>query len=251
MRSNVAHLFPQVTAELEGVFTSPYSDVKRLITTGAGILIDPIERCLKLEWWIGDRRATEAEVRGDWAEIKERARAMSDDDLQHWTATMQAPLTNIRLKADYVDALTLRRAHLNFDYIVKHLIPGLVDAPADAQMGALLLSWAVGAGFDKTTPPRTEFVEACNAGDWLAAAAGARLREEGNRGVIPRNKHMMLCFSNAATVTARQLDPAALWWPNVCPKEDSLKTVAIKALELGLAKDSLFAPARDDDDSDA
>lgn len=243
MRENVAHLFPQVTAELEGVFTNPYSDVKRLITTGAGILIDPLHRCLSHEWWIGDRRATPQEIEDDWSELKTRANAMSDADLQHWTATMQAPFTSIRLKADYVEQLTIRRAHLNFDYITKNLIPGLPNEPADAQLGVLLLSWAVGAGFDRTRPPRTAFVEACNAGDWLAAAAGARLNEAGNKGVIGRNKHMALCFSNAATVAARGLDPAALWWPNVCPKTDTLKTVAVKALELGLAKDSLFVPA--------
>lgn len=247
MRKNVERAFLPLSGELEGVFTNPYSDVKRLVTTGAGILIDPIDRALKLEWWIGSHRATDDEVREDWSEIKGRARAMSDEDIHRWTASMQAPFTSIRLKSDYMDALTIRRVHLNFDYIIKHLIPGLVDAPADAQLGTMLLAWAVGAGFDKTTPPRPEFVEACNAGDWLAAGAAARLREEGNRGVIPRNKHMMLCFSNAATVTARGLDPAALWWPNVCPKEDHLSTVAVKALELGLAKSSLFVPAPKDD----
>lgn len=230
------------------MFLNPYSDVKRLITTGAGILIDPLGLCLSHEWWIGERRATLVEVAEDWNALKTRANAMTTAELLRWTASAQAPLTSIRLKADYAAALTLKRARLNFDYITKHLIPRLESAPADAQLGVLLLSWAVGAGFDKTNPPRTDFVDACNAEDWLLAAAHARLREAGNPGVVARNRHQDRCFANAATVKARGLDPAALWWPNVCPKDDTLKTVATKALELGIAKSSLLVPPPDDDE---
>lgn len=241
--ANIEHLFPSFTQDLEGLFLSPYSDVKRLITTSTGILIDPIERAFKLEWWIGDRRATDEEVANDWNELKRRALRMSDADLKKWTARMQAPLTSIRLRQDYNDRLTLNRLRGNYAYVVEHLLPDLPNAPADAILGTMSLAWAVGAGFDRTTPPRLAFIQAARAGEWLAAGAAARLREENNAGVIPRNVHQVLCFANAATVARRGLDRAALWWPNKCPVDDSLHTLAVKAVELGIAKTSM--PPRD------
>lgn len=244
LHQSVVTLFPQYTVALEGSFANLYSDVKRLVTSGQGILCDPIERALALEWWISGRRATEQEVRNDWHAIKSRAVAMGDEDLQRWTAKTQAPLTSVRLQQDYMDALIIRRLQGNFDYVVKHLIPNIVDAPADAQLGAMSLAWAVGAGFDKTKPPRLAFIEAAKAGEWLAAGAAARLRETGNKGVVERNRHQDVCFANAATVVRRGLDPKALWWPNKCPAEDSLKTLAVKALDLGLAKAS-FPPEKE------
>jgi len=246
---NVEHIFPQYSIDLEACFLSPYSDVKRLVSTGVGFLVDPIDRCLALEWWIGDRRATGREIIDDWHAIKDRALKMSESDLQRWTATMQAPLTSIRLRPDYVEQKTIQKLRANFAYIETHLIHGLSDAPADAILGCMSLAWAAGAGFNLTNPPRTEFVAAFNAGDWLSAGAHARLRETGNRGVIERNKRQDLCFQNAATVAARGLDPAALWWPNACPKEDTLNTLAVKAVALGIAHDSVLAGPPDDDEN--
>jgi hypothetical protein len=236
IRQNVEHIFPQYSSELEGVFTSPYCDVRRLVSAGVGFLCDPIERCIVLDWWIGDRRATISEITNDWHALKDRALRMTDEQMQHWTAQMQAPLTSIRLKQEAIERLTIQKLHANYDYIEKHLIPSIGSAPADAQLGAMSLAWAVGAGFDMTNPPRTEFVKAFEAGDWQSAKAHARLRETGNRGVTDRNRRQELCFDNATTVVARGLDPAALWWPNACPKEDSLHTLAVHALELGIAR---------------
>ena len=236
IRPNVEHIFPQYSVALEGSYTSPYADVRRLISTGVGFLIDPLERALALEWWIGDRRATDAEVSNDWHELKDRASRMSDSEMQHWTAKVQAPLTSIRLKQSSLDALTIHKLRANYEYVRMHLIPGLDDAPADAQLAAMSLAWAVGAGFNKTDPPRTAFVAAFNDQDWLSAMVHARLRESGNAGVIGRNRNQDLCFQNAQTVKERGLDPAALWWPNVCPRSDTLHTLAVQALGLGIAR---------------
>lgn len=173
---------------------------------------------------------------------------MTDAEMQKWTAPMQAPLTSVRLRSDYIDVMTTKKLRANFAYIEAHLIPGLGSVPADALLAAMSLSWAIGAGFDRANPPRTEFVAAFNAGDWQAAKVHARLRESNNKGVVERNRRQDLCFDNATTSVARGLDPAALWWPNTCPKEDTLKTLAVKAMELGLAHGTL-APPEDDEKS--
>lgn len=239
LAANIEHLFPGYTKELEGEFLCIYTDTKRLLTTSAGVLIDPLPRALSLEWWLGGRRATEQEVVNDWNAIKSRALKLTDEDLKKWPAKMQAPLTSVRLKSDYNERLIINRLRANYTYVVTHLLPDLPGAPADAIMATMSLAWGVGAAFDQTKPPRLAFIEAMRKGEWLAAGAAARMREDNNRGVIPRNKHQDLMFSNAATVTRRGLEPKALWWPNKCPTEDSLKTLAIKALDLGIAKASL------------
>lgn len=240
LRKSVETLFPQYTVGLEGNCTFMYADVKRLVSAAQGILCDPLSLALKLEWHIGDRRATEVEVVNDWQAIKSRALKMTDEQLQQWTAKRQAPLTSCRLKQDFIDSLTIKRLRGNFEYLKRHLIPNIGDAPADAQMGLMSTAWAIGAGFDQTKPPRLELIAAAKSGDWLAAGAAARLREAGNKGVVDRNKHQDRMFANAAVVVARGLDRDALWWPNKCPTEDSLKTLAIKALDLGIAKASVL-----------
>lgn len=239
LRDSVVTLFPQYTVGLESSCAFMYSDVKRLVTAAQGILCDPLGLALKLEWHIGDRRATETEVANDWQAIKSRALRMSADQLQQWTARRQAPLTSCRLKQEYIDALTIKRLRGNYEYLKKNLIPNIDEAPADAQMGLMSAAWAIGAGFDRTKPPRLELIAAARAGDWAAAEPAAHLTEAGNSGVVERNRHQERMFANAATVMARGLDRDALWWPNRCPTEDSLKTLAIKALDLGIAKASV------------
>lgn len=238
---NVERMFYQYSYDLEGVYSCPYADVKRLVTVGMGHLIDPIERALRLPWRIGDRPATEQEIRNDWETVRRMAFERTNEQMQKWTATQQAQYTSIRLRSTDIDALTERQLRANLNYAIK-LIPNLLEAPADAILATMSLAWAVGAGFHITNPPRTQFIRDANAGDWRAAANGARLREVGNRGVIERNKRQALCFENAARVVDRSLDRGALWWPNACPKEDSLHTLAIKAVELGLAADSTKKP---------
>lgn len=237
----IAHMFYQFSYDLEGVYSCPYADVKRLVTTGMGHLIDPIERALRLPWRIGERPATEQEIRRDWGTVRRMAFERTDEEMRRWTATKQAQYTSIRLRSGDIDALTERQLRANLNYVLK-LIPKLLEAPADAILGTMSLAWAVGAGFHITKPPRTQFILAANAGDWRAAGAAARLREEGNPGVIERNKRQELCFENAARVVERGLGRSGLWWPNACPKEDSLHTLAVKALELGIAADSTRKP---------
>lgn len=232
IRPNVAQLWTAYNEDLEGVFSSPYCDVRGLITTAMGCLIDPFHLALALPWVIGERFATEAEIGDDWEMLKGRK-----SELSHWQASKQAPLTSIRLRAEAIEVLVQRRLAANVAHIEAHLMPGFKEFPADSQMGILSLAWAIGAGFDKAKPPRPEFVAACNAGDWISAKVYAKLRESNNAGVVQRNRKQEICFDNAQTVRDRGLDPAALWWPNVCPKEDSLHTLAVRALELGIARD--------------
>lgn len=203
MRKNVADVFPSYSAKHEGSFLSPYADIRGLITCSIGVLIDPIELALGVDWRIGERVATEAEVRDDWHALKSRS------ELKSWTAKRQAPLTSIRLTQAGSDALVRKRLQANVAYIKKFLT-AWDTAPADAQLAVASLCWAVGAGLNKTRPA---FVAAFNDGNWLACKQHARIREDNNPGVVGRNRDQERCFDNALTVTENSLDPAVLHWP--------------------------------------
>jgi hypothetical protein len=166
--------------------------------------LNPIELALRLDWRIGERAATQAEIRDDWQTIK----ALGPGNR---TARSQAPLTSVRLTQAGSDALVRRRLEANVAYIRKFL-HNWDDAPADAQLGTASLCWAIGAGLNKTRPA---FVDAFNAGDWLQCKQHARIRSDNNPGVIGRNRDQERCFDNACTVAEHGLDPAILHWPAI------------------------------------
>lgn len=211
----VRNAFRGFTENLEGRTRNPYADVKGLPTVAFGCLITPIELALMLDWRIGDRRATEAEVRNDWATIN----AIGENNR---TAANQASLTSIRLSDDAVEALLWRRFDANVSWLVRHSMPGLASFPADAQLGIMSTVWAIGCDFQRTNPPRPELIDACNRGDWLVAKDHSRLTEKGNAGVAARNAASALCFENAAVVAAQQLPKVKLWWPNLCPRVEAV-----------------------------
>lgn len=202
MRPVVVDAFPGYSVRHEGSTLYIYADIKGLPTCSVGVLLQPVELALQLDWRIGDRAATQDEIRKDWETIK----ALGPGNR---TAKSQASLTKVRLTQAASDALVLRRLRANVAYIRKFL-PEWDDAPADAQLGTASLCWAVGAGLNKTRPT---FVAAFNARDWLACKVHARIRSDNNPGVIGRNRDQELCFDNAATVEEHKLDPSVLHWP--------------------------------------
>jgi hypothetical protein len=206
-----------------------YVDTKMLVTCGIGNLVNTVDAALRLTWMMGDRRATVQEVSDDWHAIWSR-RA----ELANTVAIKQAPYTNVRLTNETIDALVMHQLRANIAYMRK-FFPQYDEWSSDAQLGTNSLAWGLGAGLDQTRP---EFVTAANRGDWAAAKLHSHLNETKNKGVIPRNAKQRICFDNATTVVRRGLDPAPLWWPNTVPPDADLRTLALKALELGIARES-------------
>jgi hypothetical protein len=68
----------------------------------------------------------------------------------------------------------------------------------------------MGSGFPATWP---RFTKACQARDWLGAAADCRMNEKGNPGLVPRNDANQLLFRNAHQVEAQKLEPSRLFYP--------------------------------------
>lgn len=190
---------------MEGRVASMYLDILGLVTCGVGNLIDPVSEAVKVPFYRDSdgRRATEDEVRAAWHALKER------QDLKRRGVSYARALTKLHMRDEDIDALVASRLASNEAFICKWL-PDFPGIPADAQLGILSMAWAVGAGFNRKFPT---FTKAALAGDWFAAMSACTIREEGNPGVVPRNKANRVCFMNAHLVLKHKMDPSVLHWP--------------------------------------
>ena len=206
MRQSVIDRFREFSVRFEGLVYWPYLDIKGLVTVGIGNLIDPISQALALPWVIegtGERASAE-QVIADWNNLKAQAR------LAKLHFNYARPVTKIRLTDEGVDTLVRSKLLTNEAYL-KKAFPSWDTWPADAQLCACSMAWAVGAGFPGIFKNFTGFA---NRGDWANAAKCAAIKTEGNPGIVPRNAANQVCLHNAQTVVMRQLDPSVLYWPS-------------------------------------
>jgi GH24 family phage-related lysozyme (muramidase) len=208
MRASVRTAFKDFSAKFEGVVHWMYLDVKGLVTTGIGNLIDPVEQALVVPWQKEDgSAASEDEIRAEWQAVKDNAELA--------TAGFRAAekVTSLRITDDAVEELVLKRLEANVASLKRDL-PGFSDWPADAQLGILSMAWAMGAGFHHAWP---KFSAAIHSADWAAAAENCLISTEGNAGVHPRNEANVKLFGNADAVAKTSADPDTLYHPGSPP----------------------------------
>jgi GH24 family phage-related lysozyme (muramidase) len=104
MRTVVASIFPKFTETFEGHCAFLYCDIKGLVTTGRGNLVDPVSLALPLPWQIDDVTATEDQIAADWNTVKAR------QDIRMRGGGAYEGLTQIRLTEDAIDSLTMSKA---------------------------------------------------------------------------------------------------------------------------------------------
>jgi hypothetical protein len=175
-----------------------------LVTTGVGNLVDAPELAAALPFRHKDTGvpATREEIVVEWHMIK------SAPDLARKGHLAAKAIHTLELSEAAIDDLVRQRFDLN-ERRLAAFFPGWASWPADARLGAHSIAWA-GAFF----PDRwTEFTRAANAGDWMTAAAQSHLREEGNPGIVHRNRANLVLFHNAAAVVARGLDRGQVFYP--------------------------------------
>lgn len=224
IRPSVVAKFVQFSTPLEGDELAPYPDNRNLITVGIGCLLDSPGFALAtgLTWPLPD--GTQASV----AEIVRQLTALKALDLRNWPATSARVLgaTTIRLTQAGVLALVTQRLEQDWAYLVTRFT-AIESWPADAQLFALSLAWAEGAGWDVGNPNLARVLrlvppnfiaaiehapDSAHPGQFLAAAAD--ISSKGNPGVVPRNAQNELALSNAQVVLDQQLDPSVLYWPS-------------------------------------
>lgn len=233
MRQSVYDAFVRFSAPLEGLTHNPYLDVKGLLTVGLGCLIDPPETAASLPWVFADgSSAPAAEVLAQLRSLK--ARQVLKNYRFDSLAVLSA--TTIRLTDAGVLDLASKRMLANEDFYVK-AFPGYQTWPADAQLFAHSMGWAVGAGWPsifgncsrllRSDPPQF-LLAATSRPDARPedASAPCDISTHNNAGIVPRNAQNRLLLSNAQLVIDRGLPRDVLYWPSTPLLADEPQGVA-------------------------
>lgn len=194
MRKSVATVWFAFNTPFEGYCDYMYLDIKGLVTTGVGNLIDPIEMAIPLPWQRRDgSMASEGEIRAAWNTVK------GHQELTHKGGVIYRRFTGLRLSRASVEAMVRRRLFAN-DAIMRGRFAHWDAWPADGQLGTLSISWAVGPHFHW---PKLEAAAAKQ--DFLGMAA-----ESAITGNAPRSAAQKQLFENAAKVVRDGLDPETI-----------------------------------------
>ena len=207
MYQSVADAFVAFSTPFEGRVNHMYLDIKGLVTTGIGNLIDPVDSALGVEFVRNDdgAAASSDEIRSEWQGLKDDKDALA---VAGWRAC-RPPRTQLTITDAAIDQLVSAKL-FQFESTLRATTPqfaGLDDWPADAQLGVLSMSWAMGPAFGQTWP---NFRAAVEAGDWRGAAANCRMNEAGNPGLRPRNDANQQLFNNAADAVEQGYDYSTL-----------------------------------------
>lgn len=204
MRPSVATIFPAFTERFEGSVNCLYLDVKGLVTTGRGDLVDPVSLALSLPWrHLNGALASSAEVVAEWSRIK----AATWLAREGWRSAKA--MSTLFLTPSAIDALTLEKLREN-DAALAARIAGWEDLPADAQLAVHSMCWADGVHGVLDKFPKFEAALARR--DYMTCANECHLDAIGNPGLIPRNAANDALFVSAA----HGGDPATVngWLPS-------------------------------------
>lgn len=202
MRQSVRDAFISFSEKFEGRVNWLYQDIKGLVTTGIGNLVDPVELCLPLSFTSADGTpATRDEILAAWSTVK------NTPTLAVSGYRAAEHLTTIRLTNGAIDVLV----YAKLDEMWAHLLdrfPALDAWPSDAQLGLTSMAWSAGPWFKAPM-----FDGFCRAVDFRGAAAECRFNDTQNPGLKPRNDANERLFINAANIVEGKLDREELYYP--------------------------------------
>lgn len=224
MRASVRAAFIPFTLPLEGALpghfgiTWMYPDVKNLVSTGLGNLIDPIGLALNLPFvHLDGTPATRAEIVVEWTRIKTLppdAQGRTAAQLGHLYAK---PHTKLRLTNEGIKALIDRKLAEN-ETVIATIFREWPNWPADAQLATHSMAWACGPGIFSPRAGEAHWPKltaALHAQDFATAAVECFMPEEKTIGGLrPRNRANRVLFTNASIVLQRQMDLDVLHYPD-------------------------------------
>jgi hypothetical protein len=202
MRSTVLTAFRDFTIKHEGFTPFMYLDIKGLVTTGIGNLVDyqsagtnaGYEEALSLPWKRPDGSlASKAEIGDAWRTVK------SHQEMRNGGGMAYAKLTDIRLDREAVfDLVSHKLAQV--ETTLRERFHAWEAWPADAQLATLSMAWAMGAWFNFP-----KFTVAVNRipPDFESAAVESHI----SNGTKARNDANAEMFRNAAAVLRDNGDP--------------------------------------------
>jgi len=202
-RESVEQNYTDFTTKFEGKLPFMYLDVKGLVTTGIGNLIDPVDSALSLPWVHPDGSpASQAEIRAAWNAVKAR------QDMKLRGGGAFGSVTNLRLTDDGIRQLVNGKLRAN-EAILKKRFPTYDNWPADAQLGLLSMAWAMGPNFRY---PKFEAAVNALVPDFATAAKESYINDANNPGLRPRNVANESLFMAAADTLKNNLDVTAINW---------------------------------------
>lgn len=223
MKSSVRSYWLEFNNPLEGRVNYLYLDVKGLVSTGVGNLLDTTRAPLsapsdaerasshalaeQLDWlYPDDSSATAEDVDSAWDTVKARL-----DLAPHGGGAFRG-LTSLHLSDAEIDRVVFAKLDSMESSLRARTPFADFDAwPADAQLGLLSMAWAMGPAFNF---PRFQGFAA--AGDWASAADECRFNPEVGT-IVQRNDRDQQLFRNAAQVADGGFDPDVLVFPATAP----------------------------------
>ncbi|MFE4703068.1 peptidoglycan-binding protein [Streptomyces sp. NPDC056738] len=201
MHQSVWDAFLPFSAPLEGRVQFMYLDVKSLVSTGVGNLLDaddpehfgsnlkPLPDIFTLDWY--DKDTLEPASRSD---ILQEYRTVKFSNTAHATINAKEAITRLRISNATIDDLVRSKLSQFEPYLLGRTdFEDLEEWPADAQLGLFSMAWALGPAF-----AFPKFQAAARQQDWLTMARESKITETGNPGVIPRNVRNGLLFTLAS-----------------------------------------------------
>lgn len=186
-----------------------FRDIRGLVTTGEGILIDSPHAAAAIRWVRADGSpAALSDVAAEWWRVKALPPA------RVWSYYSGAAHgAALRLAPGEVERITLDRLDADVEVLTRRW-PAFGSFPAPAQAAILALAWAVGPGSTGagiTNPHEWPHFDAdVDRQDWRACAVAGQLRWSDNPGARPRD----LCVSALFLLAAGASDEEArAGWP--------------------------------------
>lgn len=174
----------------EGHVPWMYLDVKCLVTTGRGNLVDPVSAALPLPWTSRSGvPARQDEIVAEWCRVKSRT------DLAPRGGGHFGAITSLRLSHAAIDALCEEKLAA-FEGALRGYFADYDSWAEAARVGVLSMAWALGPAFPPAWP---HFSAAARAGDWATAARECAIVTVGNPGVAPRNRANAALFNSCAS----------------------------------------------------
>lgn len=221
MHLSVQSQFRTFNEPFEGAIPYMYLDVLGLVTVGVGNLIDPVTVATSLPFRFKQKPgiqtpgalATPEQIAEEWQKLK------GDTSLAHKGHLTCAPITDLELDSTAIDGVIAERLARNESFLKRQKpFKDFDNWPADGQLALLSMCWAMGPGGALNFH---QFCSSCAKMDFKAAAAECKMKEQGNPGVIPRNKAHRTLLSNAAAVIAGEktlgYQRSTLYYPNALP----------------------------------